>query len=86
MEHAYLWDGVSPCSLNLGVFPSGKNSFAEDLNDLEFIAGHANQHIVQPFFDIWRERPFLCHGDFGLYELPALPATTWLGSFAVRDN
>lgn len=88
MTRAYFWDGVSPNSQELGLLPAGSNSDAEDINEFRFIAGHADERIVRQFFDVVHERAFLAHRDIGLYALPALPATSWLGScraFALNE-
>jgi probable HAF family extracellular repeat protein len=87
--HAVLWDGVSATSLDLGVLPNGHTSHAEDVNELRFIAGHGDEPVSQsPLFTSRRERAFLYHRDFGLFPLPALSATSRLGScraFALNE-
>jgi probable HAF family extracellular repeat protein len=79
-ERAYLWDGSSPNSVEIGVLLFGNNSRAEDINELTFVAGHADEHVVRGPFDYTHEVAFLYHRDFGLYPLPFLSSTTPLGS------
>jgi probable HAF family extracellular repeat protein len=87
-NRAFLWDGVSKSSQLIGVLPTGTYSYADDINELRFIAGRADDRVVQYPFEVIRERAFLYHSDFGLYALPELPAATWLGScraFALNE-
>jgi probable HAF family extracellular repeat protein len=75
-DRAYLWDGVSASSVELGVLPNGINSYAEDINESMFIAGHADERLASPPLQLTHEVAFLYHRDFGIYPLPALQATT----------
>jgi len=71
---AYYWNGHSAESQDLGTFPSGNNSEAEDINSEYFIAGFGD--VVIPLFGTYsviRSAGFLHHSDFGIYRLP-LPA------------
>ena len=88
VPHAYLWDGIAGVPQDLGVFPMGSNSFAEDINNGRFIAGHGDEHVFKGPISITHELAFLWHSNFGMVALPALPATTWLGScraFALNE-
>jgi probable HAF family extracellular repeat protein len=80
VSHAYLWDGFAGVPQDLGVFPLGSNSVAEDINQGRFVAGHADERVFKGPIAITHELAFLWHSNFGLVALPALPATTWLGS------
>ncbi len=79
-ERAYVWDGSSPNSVEIGVLPMGNNSHSEDINELTFIAGYADEHVVRGPFNFTHEVAFLYHRDFGLFPLPFLSSTTPLGS------
>jgi probable HAF family extracellular repeat protein len=75
-KHAFLWDGVSPISRDLGVLPDGTNSIAEDINNAHFIAGYGDRTRWWWFYPVISDSAFIYHAHFGLYELPKLPGAT----------
>jgi probable HAF family extracellular repeat protein len=81
-RRAFLWSGTSgTVSFEIGVFPTGTQSVAEDINNSMFVVGYADEVVYLPvtFTRVRRNRPFLYHSDFGLYSLP-LPVTVVLNS------
>jgi probable HAF family extracellular repeat protein len=81
-RRAFLWSGTSGgVPSEIGVFPTGTQSVAEDINNSMFVVGYADEIVYLPvtFTRVRRNRPFLYHSDFGLYALP-LPVTVVLNS------
>jgi probable HAF family extracellular repeat protein len=63
--HAFEWNGTSTYSLDRGTLPGGTESFAEDINNLDFTTGYANQWVSypMPFMSGYLEFAYLYHGD-----------------------
>lgn len=74
-RHAFFWDGRAANSVDLGVFPKGVSSSAEDLNEQRFIVGRADEQYQALPTPQYSERAFLYHTDFGMLPLPKLRAT-----------
>jgi len=70
---AMWWDGVSATSQWIGTFSSGNWSYANDINEQNFVAGVGDKLVGNLNGLAVRKRAFLWHADFGLYTLP-LPA------------
>jgi probable HAF family extracellular repeat protein len=80
---ATLWDGVSAHAVDLGVLPTGVDSYAYEVNDHRFVAGYGDKITVSPLPGIPRYRgnaAFIWHRDFGMVALPRLPASGPWGS------
>jgi probable HAF family extracellular repeat protein len=74
-RRAIIWDGVSENSTDLGIFPGGADSFANDVNPQRFVVGYADQLMlisVSPPFVASRNAGFIWHADFGMVALPRL--------------
>jgi probable HAF family extracellular repeat protein len=80
VQHAFLWDGVSPSSFDLGVLPDGTNSVAEDINNAHFIAGYGDRTLWWRFYPVTSDSAFIYHTHFGMYELPKLPGAVPYGN------
>ena len=66
---AARWDGVGGAEW-LGALPGGSFSYAQELNDQDFVAGTSDMAIDSSTV---KHRAFLWHADFGFFALP-LPA------------
>ncbi len=72
---AFIWDGLSEHSTNLGFLPGGSRSYANDVNPQDFVVGYADQVVlvsVSPLLFSIRNAGFLWHADFGMVALPRL--------------
>ena len=67
-SHAYLWNGSSSHSYDLGSLGTGLDSIGRDVNEQAFVAGEA---AFKPLFGSNRSAAFLWHSDFGMKRLPA---------------
>jgi len=74
----FVWDGTSASSINLGMFPGGTRSWANEINDQNFVAGAAERGYGLEPYSHRRRAAFLWHADFGLKQLPSL-GLTYLG-------
>ena len=70
--HAYLWDGVG-APLDLGIFLLGDYSFAEDINNANFVVGYGDRWMLQSNSWVDVESAFIYHAHFGKYVLPKFP-------------
>jgi len=70
---AMWWDGVSATSQWIGTFSSGNWSYANDINEQNFVVGVGDRLVGNLSGLALRKRAFIWHKDFGLYTLP-LPA------------
>ena len=66
---AFRWDGTGGSEW-LGTLPGGSFSYAQEVNDQDFVAGTSDTTITASTV---KQRAFLWHPDFGFYALP-LPA------------
>jgi probable HAF family extracellular repeat protein len=80
-RHAFLWDGNSLVSQDLGLLPTGRNSEADDVNGERFVAGYADriEAWFLNWFPIYVEKAYLYHADFGFHVLPQPAGAPWLG-------
>jgi probable HAF family extracellular repeat protein len=77
-RRAFLWDGVSANSLDLGVLPGGTTSVAREINDGGFVAGTANKPVQWPIWPrsiVYPNVAFIWHHEFGMVALPMLPGS-----------
>jgi len=72
--HSLQWNGTSAYSTDRGVLPGGTQSFAEDINNLDFTTGYANKWVAMPwpFVGAYLEFAYLYHWDLGIGRV-ALP-------------
>ena len=67
---AFVWDGVSANSVNLGMLPGGMYSYAEEINEQNMVTG-----MSERYYGPWpmaRQAAYLWHKDFGMKQLPGL--------------
>ena len=70
-SRAIRWDGVSATSTWLPVLGGGTSSYAEEINDQNFVAGTSEMLIKDPLLpDEVHDRAFLYHSLLGMYPLP----------------
>lgn len=77
---AFLWDGTSAHSMNLGLLPNGTESTAFDINESNMVAGHAKRTYGTTSMGVG----FIWHSDFGMKQLPALSYTGPLQALVPR--
>jgi len=77
MQRAFLWNGMTTNSLDLGLYPGGTRAVALDINDSSFVAGAAGRRVRVPDTtrSVETDIAFIYHADFGLRMLPTLPGT-----------
>lgn len=72
---AFVWDGTSASSINLGTFPGGTRSWAYEINEQNMVVGTAERgYGLQPYSHR-RKGAYIWHSDFGLKQLPSLGLT-----------
>jgi len=68
---AIRWDGVAGASTWLPILAGGTSSYAEEINDQNFITGTSEMLIKDPLLpDEVHDRAFLYHSALGIYPLP----------------
>jgi len=77
ISHAFVWDGVSASSTDLGTLPNGTFSVANKINNQKIAVGSSERKYSIP--SATRTLAFIHHPDFGLVQLPSLEYTTQLG-------
>jgi len=73
--HAFLWNGVSATSTDLGTLPGGTGSQAFEINEQNMVVGEADRLYT---FGSQQHRPtraFIWHANFGMVALPGLSHT-----------
>jgi hypothetical protein len=71
VTRAIRWDGVGVFSTWLPALPGGTSSYAEEINDQNFVAGTSEMLIKDPLLpDDVHDRAFLYHSLLGIYPLP----------------
>jgi uncharacterized membrane protein len=65
---AYFWNGLSQNSELLGVLPTGRESAAYEVNNLDFATGWADVAVQE---NTYRKAAFIWHRHFGMVELNA---------------
>jgi len=74
---AIIWDGVSANSKFIGVLGGGSASAAYEINNDRFVAGHSEKRVlIGSLATGIRNRAFIWHSHFGMYELPLAPGST----------
>jgi probable HAF family extracellular repeat protein len=66
----FVWDGVSANSVNLGMLPGGKHSYAEEINEQNMVAGTSERGYGP--WPMVRSAGYIWHSDFGMKQLPGL--------------
>ena len=75
---AFVWDGASASSINLGTFPYGTRSWAYEINEQNMVVGTSERGYGSSPASHRRKGAFIWHSDFGLAQLPSL-GLTYLG-------
>ncbi len=71
VTRAIRWDGVGVFSTWLPALPGGTSSYAEEINDQNFVAVTSEMLIKDPLLpDEVHDRAFLYHSLLGIYPLP----------------
>jgi len=69
-SRAMWWDGVSAASQWIGTLSTGNWSYANDINEQNFVVGVGDKLVGNLNGLARRDRAFIWHADLGLYTLP----------------
>jgi uncharacterized membrane protein len=69
---AFVWDGVSPRSTNIGTLAGGTRSWATEINEQNMVVGSSERGYGSGTSRIRRDAAFLWHSNFGMKQLPGL--------------
>jgi hypothetical protein len=67
---AIFWSGNTTNSRFLGVLAGGDGSKAYEVNDQNFVVGYSRKAFATSTGSVMRDRAFIWHSEFGMYELP----------------
>ena len=67
---AFVWNGVSAKSQNIGMLAGGSYSFAEEINEQNMVAGTSERGYGP--WPMKRDAAYIWHSDFGMKQLPGL--------------
>jgi len=70
--HAFLWNGVSATSQDLGLLPGGTGSQAFEINEQNMVVGDADRTYTFGSQSHSRSLAFIWHSTFGMVGLPGL--------------
>lgn len=88
-DRAFIWNGTSQYSQNLGVFPGGSESSASDVNAQRFVVGYADKpsrKTTNSPISARTNTAFIWHPNFGMVALPRLHSTGDCEASALNDR